>query len=103
VTPPNALFLWWAAVNRLTRSNQVLGANERVDPQVALKALTIWPAYQQFDDKIKGSLEPGKYADFVILAENPLAVNPLHIKDILVLETIKNGTTLWIRNTADKP
>jgi hypothetical protein len=97
VTPPNALFLYWAAVNRLTRSGKVLGPAERVDALTALKALTIWPAYQQFDEKIKGTLEPGKYADFVVLAENPLTVDPLHIKDIQVVETIKNGETLWKR------
>ena len=68
-----------------------------MDALTALKALTIWPAYQQFDEKIKGTLEPGKYADFVVLAENPLTVDPLHIKDIQVVETIKNGETLWKR------
>jgi hypothetical protein len=97
VTPPNALFLLWAAVNRRTRSNQVLGPSERIDPLTALKALTIWPAYQQFDEKLKGTLEPDKYADFVILGENPLTVDPLHIKDIVVIETIKNGETIWTR------
>jgi predicted amidohydrolase YtcJ len=102
VTPPNALFLWWAAVNRRTRSNQVLGPAERIDSATALKALTIWPAYQQFDEKLKGTVEPGKYADFVILAENPLTVDPLHIKDIAVLETIKNGETIWARNASMK-
>jgi predicted amidohydrolase YtcJ len=100
VIPPNALFLYWAAVNRLTRSGKVLGPGERVDALTALKALTIWPAYQQFDEMIKGTLEPGKYADFVILAENPLTVNPLHIKDIQVVETIKNGETLWKRGAS---
>jgi predicted amidohydrolase YtcJ len=95
ITPPNPMLLWWAAVNRLTRSNYVLGPGERVDALTALKALTIWPAYQQFDDKVKGTLEPGKYADLVILAENPLQVSPAHIRDIRVLETIKNGGTLW--------
>jgi predicted amidohydrolase YtcJ len=44
-------------------------------------------------------LEPCKYADFVILAENPLKVDPLHIKDITVLETIKNGQTIYRRAT----
>jgi predicted amidohydrolase YtcJ len=97
VTPPNALFLYWAAVNRLTRTDKILGPAERVDSLTALKALTIWPAYQQFDEKIKGTLEPGKYADFVILAENPLTVDPIHIKDIKIVETIKNGQTIWKR------
>jgi predicted amidohydrolase YtcJ len=95
VTPPTPMLLWWAAVNRLTRTNYVLGPGERVDALTALKALTIWPAYQQFDEKVKGSLEPGKYADLVILAENPLTAAPSHIRDIRVMETIKNGETIW--------
>ena len=97
IIPPDPMMLWWCAVNRLTRSDFVLGADERVDAFTALEALTIWPAYQQFDEKIKGTLEPGKYADLVILQENPLKADPLHIKDIAVLETIKQGETIWKR------
>ena len=98
VTPPNPMLLWWAAVNRLTRTNFVLGPNERIDSATALKALTIWAAYQQYDEKLKGTLEAGKYADFVILAENPLAAPAAHLRDIKVLETIKQGETLWKAN-----
>ena len=98
IVPPNPMMLWWAAVNRLTRTNYVLGPGERIDRMTALKALTIWPAYQQFDEKLKGTIEPGKYADFVILDENPFTVPVLHLRDIKVLETIKGGETLWKAN-----
>ena len=78
-------------------SNYVLGPAERVDVMTGLKALTIWPAYQQFDDGIKGTLEPGKYADLVILDRNPLKTKAAELRDIHVMETIKQGETIWRR------
>ena len=61
----------------------------------ALKAMTIWSAYQHFEEKIKGSIEVGKQADFVILSADPLAIDPLAIADIQVLETINDGQTVF--------
>ena len=84
-------------MNRLTRSGRVLGEDERVSAYDALKAITINAAYQHRTENLKGSIEEGKYADFVILNENPLEVDPIKIKDILVLETIKEGNTIYSR------
>lgn len=95
VIPPDAMLLWWSAVNRVTRSGFVLGPQERISPLQALKALTIDAAYQQFDENLKGSISVGKLADFVILARNPLTADPMSIKDIAVLETIKEGRTIF--------
>jgi len=95
VVPPNGLFLLWTAVNRLTRSGQVLGPDERLTALQALRALTIDAAYQAFEEADKGSLEPGKLADLVILSANPLEVEPNAIRDIEVIETIKAGKTIW--------
>ncbi len=61
----------------------------------AIKSITINAAYQSFEERTKGSLEPGKLADLVILDQNPLAVDPLAIKDIKVVETIKDGRTIY--------
>lgn len=95
VIPPDALRILWATVNRVTRSGKVLGPDQRVTPEVGLKALTIWGAYQHFEEDRKGSLEPGKLADMVVLSDDPLKVDPMKIADIKVLETIKEGTTVY--------
>ena len=61
-------------------------------PVEALKGVTINAAYQGFEERHKGSITPGKLADFVVLEENPLTVDPLHIKDIAVAATIVGNT-----------
>lgn len=95
VAPIDQLFVQWTAVNRPMREGGVLGEAERVDPLTALKALTIWPAYWYREEDKKGSLEVGKLADLVILSANPLKVEPMTIKDIKVMETVKEGKTIY--------
>ena len=95
VALPNSIMVIASQVNRTTRSGQVLGAEQRVSVMDALKSITIHAAYQYFEEKTKGSLEPGKLADFVILDRNPLRVEPESIKDIRVIETIKEGRTIY--------
>jgi predicted amidohydrolase YtcJ len=95
ITPINQLFTVWSAVNRLSRSGKVIGINERATVYQGLKAITINGAYQYFEEKTKGSLKEGKLADLVILDENPLKVDKMKIKDILVLETIKEGESVY--------
>jgi predicted amidohydrolase YtcJ len=95
VVPPDMMRLTQTAVNRTTRSGVVLGPEERVSPYVALKAITDWAAYQFFEEASKGTLEPGKRADLVVLERNPLKVDPTTIQTIKVVETIKDGRTIY--------
>lgn len=102
ITPISQLFLLGSSVNRLSRTNVVIGPDERVSVAEGLRAITINGAYQYFEEKNKGSIEKGKLADLVILSEDPTSVDPLKIKDIQVLETIKEGKTIYVKNTSKK-
>jgi predicted amidohydrolase YtcJ len=95
VSPIDQMFVVWSAVNRVTRTGEVLGPDERITPLQALKAITLDGAYMFKEEKTKGSLEVGKLADLVILDKNPLTVPPMTIKDIKVVETIKEGKTIY--------
>jgi predicted amidohydrolase YtcJ len=95
VAPLDQMFMMWSAVNRISRAGAVIGANQRITPMEALKAQTINVAQQYGEQASKGSLEPGKLADLVILDKNPLKVEPIAIKDIKVVETIKDGKTIY--------
>ncbi|MCX7301367.1 MAG: amidohydrolase [Rhodobacterales bacterium] len=97
VAPLDQMFVLWSAVNRISRAGAEIGPDQRVTPLEGLKAMTIWAAEQYGEQETKGSLEPGKLADMVILDGNPLTVDPLAIKDINVLETIKEGQTIYLR------
>jgi predicted amidohydrolase YtcJ len=94
---PSILALVDAGVNRLSGSGQVVGPDERIPPYDALRAVTSTAAYQLKEEKTKGTLENGKLADLVILDRNPLEVEPTAIKDIVVVETIKEGRTVYAR------
>ena len=98
VTPVNPLQLVWVGVNRLTKTDQVLGPDERITPLEALRTGTIDAAWQNFEEDIKGSIAPGKLADLVILDGNPLTVDPTAIRDIQVQETIVGGETVYERS-----
>jgi len=95
VTPVDPMLVMWAAVNRLTRGGQVLGPQQRIAVADALKAVTIGAAWQNHEEKTKGSIEAGKWADVVIVDQNPLRVDPLRIRDVTVLETIVRGTSVY--------
>jgi hypothetical protein len=97
VALPNLMQVMWATVNRVSRSGRVMGPDERLAPIEALRAITLSSAYTHFEEKMKGSLEPGKLADLVILSDNPLTIDPMRINTIVVLETIKEGKSVYRR------
>jgi hypothetical protein len=102
VALPDSMRVLSSTVTRVTRSGEILGPDQRVTAYEGLKAITIWPAYQHFEEKLKGSIEVGKQADFVILSANPLTVDPLTIADIKVLETINDGKTVFTYPAEEK-
>jgi predicted amidohydrolase YtcJ len=99
VTPLDPMFILWTAVNRASRSGRVIGPDERVSVLDGLKALTIEGAHQYFEEGRKGSITAGKLADLVILSANPTKVAASTIKDIRVAETIKDGKSVFRRET----
>lgn len=69
--------------------------NQRVSVLQALRAVTVNAAYQYFEEDVKGSLKEGKMADMVVLDSNPLKVDPVDVKGIRVLATLKNGAVVY--------
>ena len=82
VALPSSFRVLDATVNRTTRTNKVLGSEQQVDAYTGLKSMTLWPAYQHFEENIKGSLKVGKQADLIILNKNPLKVALETLKDL---------------------
>lgn len=85
----------WCAVNRITRSGASIGPEQAITAEDALRAATWGGAFSYFEENSKGLLKPGAVADLVILDRDPTAVDPMDIRDICVLETIKDGKTVY--------
>lgn len=93
---PDSMRVLDATVTREARgSGRVLGPDQRVDVITALKAMTIWAAYQKFEEDTKGSLTVGKLADFAILSRDPTTGDPQTIDTIKVTETVKEGKSIY--------
>ena len=95
VALPNLIRMVGISVDRTSRSGQVIGEKEKLTPYEALQSITSWSAYQHFEEDQKGTLQEGKLADMVILDKNPLKISPTEIKEIVVLETIKEGISVY--------
>ena len=97
IVPPDILRLVSITVNRKTRSGHVLGPHQRATVREALHAVTLGAAYQYFEEDTKGSITAGKQADLVILAENPLQVDPAALEHVVVVETFSRGRSVYSR------
>ena len=91
VSPVDPLFTLWCAANRVTATGRVLGASERVGAYDALRMMTFNAAWLLHLDHEIGSIRVGKRADFAALGEDPLAIDPMGLRDIPVLGTIVGG------------
>ena len=91
----------WAVVTRrgLYSGNQVFAPAEAVTPEQAMRMVTIDAAYTLGVEDLVGSLEPGKFADFAVLAEDPLAVPKERIKDVAVVATVLGGRVIPVSET----
>ena len=85
----------WCAANRKTKDGILLGAQEQLPVLEALKAVTTHAAYQYFEEEQKGSIAPGKFADFVILSDNPLEIEKENLRSIKVCHTIKQDRIIY--------
>jgi predicted amidohydrolase YtcJ len=95
VARPDSMRVLSATVTRRSRSGDIIGPRHRVPVVTALKAMTIWAAHQHFEEATKGSIEVGKLADFVVLSDNPLSVDPETLAALKVVETIKEGASIY--------
>jgi len=100
MAPGQPLFLMWSAVNRITNDGKLRGPGQRISQLSALKAVTLGAAYSLQMEKDVGSIVPGKLANFTILADNPVTIDPLKIKDIAVWGTVQEGRVLPVRPRA---
>ena len=97
VIPPDMLETIWCACVRRTKAGRVLGAEERIPVEAALRAVTQKAALQYGLERELGTLRPGKRADFVLLSGDPLRTPPEELKKLQVERTIRCGRTIWSR------
>ena len=95
VIEPSMFETIWCAVNRITQKGITLGENEKIPVVEAIKAVTINAAYQYGEEDSKGSIKEGKKANLIIVDKNPLKIDKDDIRNIMVLETIKDGETIF--------
>lgn len=91
VTPLGCLHSMWCAVNRVTPKGRVLGEAEKITAEQALHAVTLGSAYLLGLDAELGSIQPGKWADFTVLDQSPMDVDPMDIRDLVVWGTVLAG------------
>jgi predicted amidohydrolase YtcJ len=88
----------YAAVTRKGMTGTVYGADEAITREEAIRAYTATGAYLNFEEDIKGSIEPGKFADMIVLSDDILSVTDEQIMDIQVLETYVDGKLVYSRD-----
>ncbi|MCX6624124.1 MAG: amidohydrolase [Acidobacteria bacterium] len=97
INPYHPFYGMWMAITRKTTSGAVLNPEQRITREEALRMWSINGAYDTFEEKIKGSIEPGKLADMVIIDKDYVTCPEDEIRNIQSLETIVDGKTVFKR------
>ena len=98
INPYHPFYGMWMAVTRKTVDGAVITPEQRVTREEALRMWTLNGAYNSFEEKVKGSIEPGKLADFAVISKDFLACPVDEIKDIEALQTVVDGKVVFARN-----
>jgi len=98
--PNDQFFYMWVAISRKTIDGEVVGADQKLSREEALRFHTLWAAYSTFEENVKGSLEPGKFADLVVLSADYLQIPEEQIKDITPLLTMVGGKVVFAKDTS---
>jgi predicted amidohydrolase YtcJ len=102
VESPDPLWGFYAAITRQDHAGWPEGGwhpEQRMTREEALKAFTLWGAYAAFEENIKGSIEPGKLADLVVLSDDIMKVEPKQILETAVELTIVGGEVVFSSGT----
>ena len=97
VVPYPPLWVLYHFITRDTISGGVLGADQKITRKEALQVETINNAYLTFEEQLKGSIEPGKLADLVVLSDDPMTCAEVRIRDIRAELTIVGGHIVYDR------
>jgi len=95
INPYNPFFGMWMAITRRTRDGATLGADQAITREQALRMWTLNGAWMTFEEKTKGSIEPGKLADMVVVSKDFLHCPVDEIKDIEALLTVVGGQVVY--------
>jgi predicted amidohydrolase YtcJ len=95
INPYHPFYGMWMAITRKTTSGAVLNPEQRISREEALRMWTINGAYGMFEEKVKGSIETGKLADFVVISKDYLTCPEDEIRNIEALETVVDGKVVW--------
>jgi predicted amidohydrolase YtcJ len=95
VVPANPLMGIYSAVSRKAENGEFVSPGETISPSDAIRMFTIDAAKATFEERIKGSLAPGKLADLVVLSGDPIKLPIDEVKEIKVEMTVLNGEVVW--------
>jgi predicted amidohydrolase YtcJ len=97
VNPYNPFLSMWASMVRRTTEGKVLFPEQRITREEALKMYTVWPAFLQFSEKTKGSIEAGKLADLTVIDRDYMTCPEEEIRNLQTVMTVLDGKVVYER------